>query len=34
VANAKELALKNYFSKFLKENSKANKSYKYWNEKQ
>ena len=34
VANAKELALKNYFSKFLKENPKANESYKYWNEKQ
>lgn len=34
VADAKELALKNYFSKFLKENPKANESYKYWNEKQ
>ena len=34
VADAKELALKNYFSKFLKENPKANESYKYWNGKQ
>jgi hypothetical protein len=34
IADAKELALKNYFSKFLKENPKANESYKYWNEKQ
>lgn len=34
VADAKELALKNYFSNFLKENPKANESYKYWNEKQ
>lgn len=34
VENAKELELKNYFPKFLKENPKANESYKYWNEKQ
>lgn len=34
LADAKELALKNYFSKFLIENPKANKSFKVWKEKQ
>jgi hypothetical protein len=34
VADAKELALKNYFSKFLTENPKANASFKDWKEKQ
>lgn len=34
IADAKELALKNYFSKFLTDNPKANESYKYWREKQ
>lgn len=34
VADAKELALKNYFLKFLRENPKANESFKIWKEKQ
>jgi hypothetical protein len=34
VAEAKELALKNYFSKFLTENPKADESFKIWKEKQ
>lgn len=34
VAEAKELALKNYFSKFLTENPKADESFKVWKEKQ
>ena len=34
VADAKELALKNYFSKFLTENPKADESFKIWKEKQ
>lgn len=34
VADAKELALKNYFSKFLTENPKADESFKVWKEKQ
>ena len=34
VADAKELALRNYFSKFLTENPKANESFKVWKEKQ
>ena len=34
VADAKELALKNYFSKFLTENPKTDESFKVWKEKQ
>jgi hypothetical protein len=34
VADAKEIELRNYFSKFLKDNPKANESFKVWKEKQ
>lgn len=34
VANAKELALTKYFSKFLTENPKANQSFKEWKNKE
>jgi hypothetical protein len=34
IADAKELALKNYFLKFLKENPKADASFNEWKEKQ
>lgn len=34
VGDAKELALRNYFSKFLTENPNANESFKVWKEKQ
>jgi hypothetical protein len=34
IGDAKELALRNYFSKFLTENPKANESFKVWKEKQ
>jgi hypothetical protein len=34
VADAKELALKKYFSKFLTENPKADENFKVWKEKQ
>ena len=34
IAEAKEQALNNYFSKFLRDNPKANESFKVWKEKQ